>query len=241
MGHMAETIYSTKDINRAIRAQIKKGATTRIEGLTGQDNIAVGLKSEAKITIVGEAGDFFGALNDGTTLLLRGGSGRYLGDSLLSGKIIVEGDVSHGAGANMQNGEIIVKGDAGQRVGVGMKGGVLIIDGDVEDELGLQLFDGDILITGDAGKDVGKLMTGGNIFVNGKIRSLGENAMSQKPSKNDKLKLTNYLTKQNLLGEFKFKKVTSERAIPLHTIINSFGLTLKKAMEKNSISEDIEE
>ena len=89
---MAETIYSTKDINRAIRAQIKKGAATRIEGLTNQDSIAVGLEKDAKITIIGKAGDFFGALNNGTTLLLRGSSGRFLGDTMTSGKIVCEGE-----------------------------------------------------------------------------------------------------------------------------------------------------
>lgn len=230
---MAETIYTTRDINRAIRAQMKKGAATRIEGLTGQDNIAVGLESDVKITIIGEAGDFFGALNNGTTLLLKGDSGRYLGDTMASGIIVVEGKAGNGVGANMHSGEIIIKGTAGSRVGVGMKGGVIIIDGDVDDELGLHLFEGDILVTGNAGKNVGRFMTGGRIFVNDKIKSLGENAKAQKPDKSDKMKLTNILTKQNLLGEFKFKKVTSKREIPFQMIKNSFGLSTKKELDNN--------
>lgn len=225
---MPETIYATKDINKAIRTQIKKGAATRIEGLTGQDNIAVGLSGDSKITIIGDAGDFFGALNDGTTLLLKGNSGRFLGDTMVSGKIVVNGSVKDGAGINLRGGEIIIKGNAGSKVGAGMKGGAIIIDGDVGDELGLYLYEGDVVVTGDAGKGVGNFMLGGNIFVNGKIESLGENARSQRPDKNDKLKLTNYLTEQNIIGEFKFKKVTSEREIPLQIIESSFGLTPKK-------------
>jgi glutamate synthase domain-containing protein 3 len=237
MGYMAETIYATRDINKAIRAQIKKGAATRIEGLTGQDSISVGLKGDAKITIIGESGDFFGALNEGATLLLKGNSGRYLGDTLISGKIVVEGDCGDGVGTNMLGGEILIRGDSGKRVGAGMKGGVIIVDGNVDDELGLHKFGGDILITGDCGKNVGQFMSGGNIFVNGKIGSLGENAKSEKPDKADKLKLTNYLTKQNLLGEFKFKKVTCIKEIPLSIIRNSFGLGSKSESGENTNSE----
>jgi glutamate synthase domain-containing protein 3 len=237
MGYMAETIYATRDINKAIRAQIKKGAATRIEGLTGQDSIAVGLKGDAKITIIGESGDFFGALNEGPTLLLKGNSGRYLGDTFISGKIVIEGDCGDGAGTNMLGGDILIKGDAGKRVGSGMKGGVIIVDGDVDDELGLHLFSGDILVTGDCGKNVGQFMSGGSIFVNGKIGSLGENARSEKPDKNDKLKLTNYLTKQNLLGEYKFKKVIGVVEIPLPVIRNSFGLGSKTENAEDTNSE----
>ncbi|MEE9150476.1 MAG: hypothetical protein V3U20_01415 [Thermoplasmata archaeon] len=224
-GQMAETIYTTKDINLAIREQVKKGAATKIEGLTGQDNIAVGLSTDSKITILGAAGDFFGALTDGTTLLLIGNSGRFLGDTMLKGKIVVNGDVKDGTGTNMCGGEIIIKGNAGSRVGAGMKGGLIIIDGDAGDELGIHLYHGDIVITGDAGKKVGRFMLGGNIFINGEIGGLGENARSQKPDKNDKLKLTNYLTEQNISGEFKFKKVTSLKGIPFNVIKSSFGLT----------------
>jgi glutamate synthase domain-containing protein 3 len=237
MGYMAETIYATRDINKAIRAQIKKGAATRIEGLTGQDSIAVGLRGDAKITIIGESGDFFGALNEGTTLLLKGNSGRYLGDTLISGKIVVEGDCGDGVGTNMLGGDILIKGDSGKRVGSGMKGGVIIVDGDVDDELGLHLFNGDILVTGDAGKNVGQFMSGGSIFVNGKIGSLGENAKSEKPDKNDKLKLTNFLTKQNLLGEYKFKKVMAVEEIPFTAIRNSFGLGSKTEGTEDTNSE----
>jgi formylmethanofuran dehydrogenase subunit C len=228
LGKLAETIYTTKDINKAIRAQLKKGATTRIEGLTGQDNIAVGISSHTKITILGEAGDFFGALNNGATLLLKGNSGRFLGDTMVSGRIVLNGDANNGVGTNMHGGEIIIKGNAGSKVGAGMKGGAIIIDGNVGDELGLNLYDGDIVVIGDAGKEVGKLMFGGNIFINGEIGGLGENARSQKPDKKDKLKLTNYLTEQNILGEFKFKKVMGTNIIPLYVIKSSFGLTSKK-------------
>jgi len=58
-----------------------------------------------------------------------------------------------------------------------------------------------------------------------------------KPDKADKLKLTNYLTKQNLLGEFKFKKVTCIKEIPFSIIRNSFGLGSKPESGENTNSE----
>jgi glutamate synthase domain-containing protein 3 len=225
---MAETIYATKDINSAIRAQIKKGAATRIEGLSAQDNIAVGLKGSTKITIIGEAGDFFGALNSGPTLLLKGTAGRFCGDTMSDGDIVVEGTAGDGVGANMQGGLILIKETAGSKVGCGMKGGAVIIDDDVGDDLGLYLIGGDIIVTGNAGANVGRSMLGGSIFVNGDISSLGENASVQKPDKSDKMRLTSYLTEQNLVGEFKFKKITCEVEIPEDDLRNSFDFTSKK-------------
>lgn len=225
---MAETIYASRDINSAIRAQTKKGAATRIEGLSGQDSIAVGLLGDTKITIIGDAGDFFGALNGGPTLLLKGSVGRFCGDTMSWGNIVVEGSAKEGVGANMKDGLILIKGPAGSKAGAGMMGGALIVDGDVGDDLGLYLIGGDIIITGNAGKNVGKSMLGGSIFINGKIKGLGENASVQKPNKNDKLRLTNYLTEQNLLGEFKFKKITCEFEIPQNDLKNSFDMSAKK-------------
>jgi glutamate synthase domain-containing protein 3 len=232
MGHMAETIYQSRDINSAIRAQTKKGAATRIEGLSGQDSIAVGLTGDTKITIIGDAGDFFGALNGGPTLLLKGNMGRYCGDTMSSGDILVEGSAKEGVGANLKGGMIFIKGSAGSKVGSGMMGGAVIVDGDVGDDLGLYLIGGDIIITGNAGKNVGKSMLGGSIFINGKIKGLGENASVQKPDKDDKMRLTNYLTEQNLLGEFKFKKITCDVEIPKKDLENSFKMISKRISTK---------
>jgi glutamate synthase domain-containing protein 3 len=224
MGDLAETIYSTRDINSAIRAQIKKGATTRIEGLSGQDNIAVGFETEAKITIIGNAGDFFGALNAGPNLNLKGNAGRFLGDTMKEGTIIVDGMAKDGVGTHMTGGLILVKGHSGSKVGAGMKGGVIIIDDDVEDSLGLYCIRGDIIVTGNTGKNVGVAMLGGNIFVNGKIGGLSGNAKMTKPTKSDKMRLTRYLSEQNVLGEFKFKKVTSEIEIPKSDLTATFAI-----------------
>jgi glutamate synthase domain-containing protein 3 len=232
MGFMAETIYATKDINSAIRSQIKKGAATRIEGLSGQDNIAVGLQGDTKITIIGEAGDFFGALNSGPILLLKGTAGRFCGDTMTDGNILVEGSCGDGVGANMDGGLILVRDSAGHKVGCGMKGGALIIDDDVGDDLGLYLIGGDIIITGNAGANVGRSMLGGSIFVNGEIGGLGTNASVKKPNKSDKMRLTNYLTEQNLVGEFKFKKITSEVNIPDDDLRDSFDMTFKRSSSK---------
>lgn len=233
---MAEPLYATKDINKAIRAQIKKGATTRIEGLQGQHNIAVGLTKDTKVTMVGTAGDFFGALNSGVTLLIKGEAGRFLGDSMTAGKIIVDGKAGDGPGANMMGGKILIKGSAGSRVGVGMKGGAIIVNGDGGDLVGENLYGGDILITGDAGMGVGHNMMGGTIFVNGKINSLGKKTKLLRLNRDDRLKLTNILTEQNISGEFKFRKVVAENEISFSILKGLLGPSTETL--KDSQSED---
>lgn len=231
MGTMAEPLYATRDINKAIRAQIKKGATTRIEGLQGQHNIAVGLTKEAKVTMVGSAGDFFGALNGGITLLIKGEAGRFLGDSMTSGKVIVDGKAGDGPGANMKGGKIVIKGTAGSRVGVGMKGGAIIINGNAGDLVGENLYGGDILITGDAGMGVGHNMLGGTIFVNGKINSLGKKTKLMRLNRDDRLKLTHFLTEQNMSGEFKFRKVVAENEVPFSILKGLLGMSSESLKE----------
>lgn len=228
---MAEPLYATKDINNAIRAQIKKGATTRIEGLQGQHNIAVGLSKDAKITMVGSAGDFFGALSGGITLLIKGEAGRFLGDSMTSGKIIVDGKADDGPGANMKGGTIVIKGSAGSRVGTGMKGGTIVINGSVGDLAGENLYGGEILITGDAGMGVGHNMLGGTIYVNGKLSSLGKKTKLLRLNRDDRLKLTNFLTEQNMSGEFKFRKVVAENEIPFSVLQGLLGTAVKTLKE----------
>lgn len=222
---MAEPLYATKDINKAIREQTKKGATTRIQGLQGQNSIAVGLAKDAKVTMEGSAGDFFGALNAGVTLLIKGEAGRFLGDSMTSGRIIVEGKAGDGPGVNMKGGGIVIKGNAGSRVGAGMKGGSIIINGKAGDLAGENMYGGDILITGDAGMGVGNNMTGGTIYVNGKLSSLGKKAKLLRLNRDDRMKLTNYLTEQNLSGEFKFRKVVAENEIPVSVLAGIMGLS----------------
>jgi len=58
-----EKLSTTKDINHALKEYLKKHRAVTIGGhdspLAGQHSIAVGL-SAGKVTVEGEAGDFFG-------------------------------------------------------------------------------------------------------------------------------------------------------------------------------------
>jgi len=184
---MAQTkVNTTKQINMALRSRVGKSKVVRIGGLKGHDSIAVGLAADIHITVDGDAGDFFGALNKGATLVLHGKAGRYLGDSMLSGKIITESEVGKELGHSMHGGVIVVKGDGGNKVGAFMKGGTILIAGNVGDDLGMGMEGGTIIVTGDIGKNAGFGMKGGNIFVGGEMDAVGKHAAILESTPDDK-------------------------------------------------------
>jgi formylmethanofuran dehydrogenase subunit C len=116
-----------------------------------------------------------------------------------------------------------------------MKGGTMIINGSVGDLAGENLYGGDILITGDAGMGVGDNMLGGTIYVNGKLNSLGKGTKLLRLNKDDRLKLTSFLTEQNMSGEFKFRKVVAENEVPFSILEGLLGIpseTLKKGPDE---------
>lgn len=211
------TIFSTKDINSAIKNRIKKGKNTRIEGLSGQDSIAVGLTSDIKMDIKGGVGDFFGAMNNGMNLEVKGNAGRFLGDTMFSGMIILNGNVNDGSGICMSGGRIIIKGNAGGSLGGLMSGGTIIVTGDVGDNAGIYMSRGDIIIVGNAGKNTGNMMIGGSIYVGKEVESTGKNTKTIKLSKRDKSKLVRFLTELSVEGEFKFKKIVAKNEIEVHS------------------------
>lgn len=215
---MAAPIYATRDINRVLANSVNKNRNARIEGLAGQDSVAVGMRGDVRINIVGNAGDFLGALNDGLTLIVQGDCGRFLGDNMLGGRIIVHGYSGKGAGTYMAGGMIVVRGGTEGNAGQFMRKGALVIDGDAGPFVAAGMTGGDILITGQAGENLGQYMTGGTIFVNGDVESLGANAVRDSLSKDDKVKLTEYLTELNISGQFKFKKYVADLPTPFSDI-----------------------
>ncbi len=211
------TIYSTKDINSAIRSRIKKGKNTRIEGVSGQDSIAVGFSSDLKMDIKGEVGDFFGALNNGMNLEVTGNAGRFLGDTMFSGMIVLNGNAKDGIGTCMSGGRIVIKGNAGGSLGGLMSDGTIIVTGDAGENAGLFMSRGDIIIMGNAGKNTGNMMIGGSIYVGKDVQSTGKNTRIVKLTKRDKSKLIRYLTELKVEGEFKFKKIVAKNEIEVQS------------------------
>ena len=168
-----EVVNTTREINRILNKQIESSKAVRIGGLDAHDHIAIAISKAVKITVDGDAGDYFGALNNGANLRLNGKAGRFLGDNMFDGEIVVDGDVDAGAGAYLRGGTVVVKGGASGDVGGGMAGGTILVDGEVGDGVGKLMTGGSIVITGDVGRYVGAGMRGGALFIGGQMDRLG--------------------------------------------------------------------
>jgi len=172
-----EKVSRTNEINKAIHKQMEVSTKIKIggAGLTGQDNIAVGLRKEIELIVEGEAGDFFGALNSTAILNLNGNAERFVGDSMSGGGIIINGHAGFGVGSYLGGGIIVIRGDCADNIGQMKKGGVIIVDGSVGDNAGYLQSSGEMIITGSAGDGVGENLIGGSIYISGDYGSLGKN------------------------------------------------------------------
>lgn len=205
---LAEKVSSSKDINSAIRKQMKRSKTVKITGLSGQNYIAIGLNIKKQLIIDGAAGDFFGALNNGTIINLKGSARRFLGDTMEDGGIIIQGNVHRGVGLAMTGGIIVVRGNVDGDIGQMMKGGTIIVSGNCGVRSGAYMFNGEMIIAGNVGRDTGLNMTGGVIFAGGKIGSLGANCQIQNLSVNDEKKLKKYFDHYGITKDTgAFKKI----------------------------------
>lgn len=197
MHFLVERVVNTRDINSAIRRQLQKSRVVKIGdaekgGLSGQDSVAVGLPPETEIIVVGDAGDYFGAFNNGAIITLTGTAGRFLGDSMTAGGIIVKGRVRHGVGVYMNGGVIVVKGSVEGGCGQFNSGGTIIINGKAGDGIGASMNSGTIIVTGSVGKNIGSWMVGGEIFLGGSAGSAGENVEQLTLTEKDIEKLKKY-------------------------------------------------
>ncbi len=212
---MEEKVSKTPDINRAIALQMKQSKKIKISGLKSHDAIAVGIDAEIELTVEGEAGDYFGALNSGAIVKLNGNGGRFVGDSMTGGGIIVTGFIGGGAGDYMKGGIIVVKGNVKGACGRMMAGGVIIVDGNVGDNVGLNMCGGDIIVIGDAAGAIGNYMTGGRIYIGGEHASLGLNTTITDLDMQDVNLLDTYFNHYGISSHSTiFKKIVPTSATP---------------------------
>ena len=132
-----------------------------------------------------------GFRNNGSTIIIKGNGGEYVGDQMVNGTIRVEGNVgncvgnkmsggtiivngnsSENVGTNMSRGEIYINGNVDQGVGYGMEGGEINIKGNVDHDVGHLMKNGIIRIGGNVGVFVGREMSGGKIYINGNLGPL---------------------------------------------------------------------
>jgi glutamate synthase domain-containing protein 3 len=164
---------TSKEINRALRTLAKTRKSVNIDRIKNNDFIAVGMDKPVKIRIdKGPAGDFLGALNAGSNIVLNGKAGRFVATTMSSGEVLVNGDAGEGVATYLSGGLVTIKGDCSGSVCGGMKGGVVIIDGNVTGDVGTAMEGGEIYVTGDISGNVGLGMIGGTVFVAGKTADL---------------------------------------------------------------------
>lgn len=193
----AEKAFTSADINTSIRKNISEGRDTiTINALKAHNCIGVGLPSDVKVTVkAGNAGDFFGALNQGAELLMNGSCGRFLASTMSDGIVVVNGDAKGDVAPYLLGGLVVVKGDCEGSVGSFMKGGTVIIDGDVKGDVGYMMLGGVLIITGDIEGTVGEDMRDGTIYIGGHFRSVDTHLKKTSLSKYDKDLLENYYNK----------------------------------------------
>src|SRR5262249_37251528 len=118
-----------------------------------------------------------------------------------------------GVAASIRGGTVVVRGDAAARAGVSMKGGTLLIGGSCGYMAGFMMQKGRIVICGDAGEALADSMYEGVVFVGGKITALGNDAVIQEPTPEDKAVLTDLLHTHNIPAPNSFQKIVSGRKL----------------------------
>jgi len=215
---MAEKSMTTADINEAIAQRSKESRVIRIGGLTGQDAVAVGIDEELELQVIGEAGDYFCALNGKAVTTLEGNAGNYAGDNMTGGGLIINGNARKGAGANLGHGIIVIKGNVGNALGIGNRSGTILVKKDAGNDAGLLQSDGNIIVCGNVKKRLGHRMCGGAIFLGGKAESLGDNVKVLSLNDVDKKRLKIYFEHYGIDSDpNNFKKIMArdEEALPL--------------------------
>jgi glutamate synthase domain-containing protein 3 len=94
-----------------------------------------------------------------------------------------------------------------------MKGGTLLIGGSCGYMAGFMMQKGRIIICGDAGEALADSMYEGEVFVGGKIAALGNDAVIQEPTAEDRDALNDLLTTFHVPALPEFQKVVSGRKL----------------------------
>ena len=183
-----------KELNRTIKEQAEYHDKLIIDNPESKHNICAGLTGDVDIEINGSAGYFVGTMVNGARIHINGNAGWFAGDNMTKGELIIEGTAGDGAGQGIYGGTVIVKGSTGSRTGEIMKGGTVIIGGNSGYMTGLLMMGGRLIILGDVTDDVGESIMRGSIYVLGNVKSLGKNALMEKPTLEDQKELKEILT-----------------------------------------------
>lgn len=172
--------------------EVMKREDATLVDVTKAHGIASGLR-RGRLVVEGDVGDYFGILNSGADLTVKGSAGRFPADNMTAGIVRVLGDAGDGVGDYSYGGTAFVQGSAGDFVGTMNKGGSIVIGGNVGHDAGTYMTAGEIVILGSAGPSLGNYLINGAIYILGEDEGLGENAKLEKMGNADFEKLTNLM------------------------------------------------
>ncbi|MBI2462467.1 MAG: glutamate synthase [Candidatus Rokubacteria bacterium] len=209
------TGLTTREINEAIRRLIQAGEKEiAILNPRARHNLAVALLEPVRLIFEGSVGYYCAGMADGPHVEVHGSAGWGLAECMMAGTVVVDGQAGNGAAASIRGGTVVVKGDAAARAGIAMKGGLLLVQGSVGYMAGFMMQRGTIVVCGDAGEALADSMYEGRVFVGGWIAELGNDAVVEAPTEEERRFLTASLDQFGLAGPRDvWKKVVAGRRL----------------------------
>jgi glutamate synthase domain-containing protein 3 len=205
---------TTRQINRELRETIAAGQRDiRILEPDARHNLGVALVQPVQVVFEGSVGYYCGGMMDGAHIEIRGSAGWGAAESMLSGTVVIDGNAGSGVAASIRGGTVVIRGDAAARAGVSMKGGTLLVGGSCGYMAGFMMQKGRIIICGDAGDALADSMYEGVVFVGGKVASLGNDAVAQESSAEDRATLAELLKTYQVPAPAVFQKIVSGRKL----------------------------
>ena len=165
----SEGSWTSSAINEELRKKLKNSKSMQVPGLASQACIATNMPPKTNISFDGDAGDNLAGLNNGSSIVLNGNAGRFVGNGMRKGVVIVNGNCEEGVGHCSSGGTIVIQGSVEGSAGPSMKGGDLIISGSVGGDIATCMSGGTIIVCGDVAGYVGRVMTGGRVFLAGEF------------------------------------------------------------------------
>ena len=178
--------------------------------------LAAGLK-QGEVVIEGNAGDYFGALNDGAVIKVTKNVGKYVADNMTGGTMVIAGNADYGAAQYCYGGVVVVLGDAGDFTATMNKGAAIIIAGNVGDEVGTYMLNGDLVVVGNAGENFANYLIRGDVYIGGEWKSLGQNTKIEPLTDEDVNKLQKYFDAYGIDADPKdFQKIAAASEKPFY-------------------------
>ena len=205
---------TSRIINQEIRRHIQAGETDiHVHHPQARHNLGVAVLQPVSLTMTGSVGYYCGGLIDGPRIEVQGSCGWGLAESMLSGTVIVNQNAGNSAAASIRGGTVVVRGSASSRAGIAMKGGTVIVQGNSGYMTGFMMQKGTIIVCGDTAEALGDSMYEGRIFVGGRIADLGNDAVVEEVTDQDRAFLTTTLAEYDIEAPASFQKIVSGRRL----------------------------